>query len=337
MKYVRLGISGVSVSRICLGCGTYGDKKWFQWILDEAEARPHFAAAIEAGVNFFDTANRYSAGVSESITGRWLAEMGKRDELVIATKVYGRIAEGPNMAGLSRKHIIQNCEASLKRLRTDYVDLYYMHRWDFTTPIEETISAFDYLIRAGKVRYLGASSMAAWQFSKAIYTARELGHRFVAMQNLYSLAYREEEREMIPLCVDQGVGVVPYGGVAQGLLAGTRERGGQTHTARAAGDQLAASWYNRNEDFDVQDAVRKVAAQRAVPPSQVAIAWVLQAPAITSVVIGASKVNHIQDAVKSLDLTLTAEEIAALEAPYKIHPIIGHDQPQAARMLGRRR
>ncbi len=336
MKYVRLGSSGMSVSRICLGCGTYGDKKWYPWILDESEARPHFARALEAGINFFDTANRYSAGVSESITGRWLSEMGKRDELVIVTKVYGRIAEGPNMAGLSRKHIIQNCENSLKRLRTDYVDLYYMHRWDFTTPIEETLGAFDYLINSGKVRYLGASSMAAWQFSKAIYTAREFGHRFSAMQNLYNLAYREEEREMIPLCIDQGVGVVPYNTLAQGFLSGNRERGGKTLTPRAARDDSAAAWYARDEDFDVQDAVRKVASDHGVTPSQVALAWTLQAPGVTSVIFGTSKLDHIDEAIKSLDVKLTADEIAALEAPYKPRGIIGHEQPQAARMLRNR-
>jgi 1-deoxyxylulose-5-phosphate synthase len=336
MKYVRLGSSGVSVSRICLGCGGYGDKKWFPWILDEAEARPHFARALEVGINFFDTANRYSSGVSESITGRWLSEMGKRDELVIATKVYGRIAEGPNMAGLSRKHVIQSCEASLRRLRTDYVDLYYMHRWDFTAPIEETVGAFDYLLNSGKVRYLGASSMAAWQFSKAIHTARERGHRFSAMQNLYNLAYREEEREMIPLCVDQGVGIVPYNTLAQGFLSGNRERGGKTNTARAARDEMAAAWYARDEDFEVQDAVRKVASARGITMSQVALAWTLQAPGVTSVIFGTSKLDHIDDAVKTIDVKLSAEEVAALEAPYKVRAIIGHDQPQAARMLRRR-
>ncbi len=336
MKYVRLGDTGVSVSRICLGCGTYGDKKWYPWILDEAEARPHFARAIEDGINFFDTANRYSAGVSESITGRWLSEMGKRDELVIATKVFGRIAEGPNMAGLSRKHIIQNCEASLRRLRTDYIDLYYMHRWDFTTPIEETVGAFDYLIDSGKVRYLGASSMAAWQFSKAIYTARAFGHRFSAMQNLYNLAYREEEREMIPLCVDQGVAVVPYNTLAQGFLSGNRDRAGNTSTPRAQRDQSAAAWYARDEDFDVQDAVRKVAADRGVTMSQVALAWTLQAPGVTSVIFGTSKIEHIDEAVNALEVKLSAEEVAALEAPYRVRGIIGHDQPQASRMLRRR-
>jgi len=335
MKYVRLGNTGVSVSRICLGCGTYGDKKWYPWILDEDEARPHFARAIEAGINFFDTANRYSAGVSESITGKWLSEMGKRDELVIASKVYGRIAEGPNMAGLSRKHIIQNCEASLRRLRTDYIDLYYMHRWDFTTPIEETVSAFDYLINSGKVRYLGASSMAAWQFSKAIYTAREFGHRFDAMQNLYNLAYREEEREMIPLCVDQGVAVVPYNTLAQGFLSGNRERSGKTNTPRAARDESAAAWYSRDEDFDVVDAVKKVAGELGVTSSQVALAWALQAPGVTSVIFGTSKLDHIDEAIRTLEVKLSTEHVAALEAPYKPHPIIGHEQRQARRMLRR--
>jgi aryl-alcohol dehydrogenase-like predicted oxidoreductase len=335
MKYVRLGNTGVSVSRICLGCGTYGDKQWYPWILDEGESRPHFARAIEAGINFFDTANRYSAGVSESITGRWLSEMGKRDELVIASKVYGRIAEGPNMAGLSRKHIIQNCEASLRRLRTDYIDLYYMHRWDFTTPIEETVSALDYLINSGKVRYLGASSMAAWQFSKAIYTAREFGHRFDAMQNLYNLAYREEEREMIPLCMDQGVAVVPYNTLAQGFLSGNRERDGKANTPRAARDDSAAAWYSRDEDFDVVDAVKKVAGELGVTTSQAALAWALQAPGVTSVIFGTSKVEHIDEAIRTLDVKLSAEQVAAMEAPYKPRAIIGHEQPQARRMLRR--
>jgi aryl-alcohol dehydrogenase-like predicted oxidoreductase len=335
MKYVRLGNTGVSVSRICLGCGTYGDKKWFPWILDESEARPHFARALESGINFFDTANRYSSGVSEAITGRWLSEMGKRDELVIATKVYGRIAEGPNMAGLSRKHIIQSCEASLRRLRTDYIDLYYMHRWDFTAPIEETVSAFNYLVNSGKVRYLGASSMAAWQFSRAICTARASGLRFDAMQNLYNLAYREEEREMIPLCVDQGVAVVPYNTLAQGFLSGNRERDGTANTPRAARDESAAAWYGRNEDWEIVDAVKQTAAQHGVTGSQAALAWALQAPGVTSVIFGTSKVEHIDEAVRTLEVKLSAEQVAALEAPYRPRAIIGHEQPTARRMLRR--
>jgi aryl-alcohol dehydrogenase-like predicted oxidoreductase len=331
MKYVRLGSSGVSVSRICLGCGTYGDKKWWPWIMDEAEARPHFAKAIEAGINFFDTANRYSAGASESITGRWLSEMGKRDELVIATKVYGRIAEGPNMAGLSRKHIIQNCEASLKRLRTDYIDLYYMHRWDFTTPIEETISAFDYLIGAGKVRYLGASSMAAWQFSEALHLTRQTRwHRFASMQNLYNLLYREEEREMIALCVDEGVGVIPWSPRAGGVLARAGSRPGEAASVRAATQHPNSPG---RADHAVIEAVGKVAAARGVPPAQVALSWVINAPGVASPIVGSTRLGHLEDAIKAVDLVLTPQERSALEAPYQTHSIAGHIQPSAARML----
>jgi len=336
MKYVKLVKTGVTVSRICLGCMSYGTKRWREWVLTEDEAREHFARAIEAGINFFDTANVYSVGVSEQITGRWLAEMGKRDELVIVSKVYGRIAEGPNMAGLSRKHIIQACEASLRRLKTDYIDLYQIHRWDFTVPIEETLEALDYLVRCGKVRYLGASSMAAWQFSKALYTARESGwHRFVSMQNHYNLAYREEEREMIPLCVDQGVGVIPWSPLARGFLCGNRSRDGKSLTTRAGSDPFAKPYYTE-DGFAIVDAVAKVAAARGVSPGEVALAWILQAPGVTAPIIGTTRLKHLDEAIKGLELELTAEEVAAMEAPYRPHPISGYENPRAALLLKQR-
>src|SRR5271157_2926577 len=244
MQYSKLGKTGITVSRICLGCMSYGDKKWRDWVLTMDEAREHFAAAVESGINFFDTANVYSIGVSEEVTGRWLGEMAKRHEIVVATKVHGPMASGLNRAGLSRKNILEACDASLRRLKTDFIDLYQIHRWDYTTPIEETLEALDSLVRAGKVRYLGASSMAAWQFSKALYTAGEFGwHRFVSMQNHYNLVYREEEREMIPLCVDQGVAVIPWSPLARGFLTGNRSRDGKSLTTRAASDPFANPYY----------------------------------------------------------------------------------------------
>jgi aryl-alcohol dehydrogenase (NADP+) len=334
MQYSKLGKTGVTVSRICLGCMSYGDKKWRDWVLEANEAREHFAAALEAGVNFFDTADVYSLGVSEEITGRWLQEIASRDEVVIATKVFGPVASGHNRAGLSRKHIIEACEASLRRLKTDFIDLYQIHRWDFTTPIEETLEALDSLVRAGKVRYLGASSMAAWQFSKALYTAREHGwHRFVSMQNHYNLVYREEEREMIPLCIDQGVGVIPWSPLARGFLSGNRKRNAGDPTARTKSDEFARNLYYREHDFEVLDAVERVAAKRGVTPSQVALAWILQAPGVTAPIIGATKLSHLTEAFKGVDLTLAKEEVAELEKPYRPHPILGHEQPKAAMMV----
>jgi aryl-alcohol dehydrogenase-like predicted oxidoreductase len=336
MKYTKLGKTGLTVSRICLGCMSYGTKKWRDWVLTEDEAREHFARAIEAGINFFDTANVYSVGVSEQITGRWLGEMGRRDELVIATKVHGRMAQGPNCVGLSRKHIIAACEASLRRLRTDYIDLYQIHRWDYTTPIEETLDALDSLVRAGKVRYLGASSMAAFQFSKALYIAREHGwHRFDSMQNHYNLVYREEEREMIPLCVDQGVGVIPWSPLARGFLCGNRTREGKAMTTRAASDQFAAPYYTE-DGFAVADAVAKMASARGVTPGEVALAWMLQAPGVTAPIIGTTKLSHLDEAIKALELELSADEVAAVEAPYRPKPISGHEPPRLATMLKQR-
>jgi 1-deoxyxylulose-5-phosphate synthase len=334
MEHTRLGTSGLVISRICLGCMSYGDKKWRQWVIGADEARDHFRLAVEAGVNFFDTADVYSIGVSEEITGRWLGEMTSRDETVIATKVYGEMGKGPNRAGLSRKHIIEACNASLRRLRTDYIDLYQIHRWDFATPIEETLEALDSLVRAGKVRYLGASSMAAWQFHKALALQRENGwHRFVSMQNHYNLVYREEEREMIPLCIDQGIGLIPWSPLARGFLTGSRRRGGGESTLRHKTDDFGKGLYYREYDFDVLDAVEKVARERGVKPAEIALAWILAAPGVSAPIIGATKAEHLTESFKALELKLSAEEIARLEEPYRPHPVLGHQQPDPRRMV----
>jgi aryl-alcohol dehydrogenase-like predicted oxidoreductase len=333
MEYVGLGNTGLKVSRICLGCMSYGDKRWREWVITGEEAREHFAAALEAGVNFFDTADVYSTGVSEEITGRWLGEMASRDEIVLATKVNGPMGPGPNRRGLSRKHILEACDASLRRLKTDFIDLYQIHRWDFKTPIEETLEALDSLVHAGKVRYLGASSMAAWQFSKALYTARTRGwHRFVSMQNHYNLVYREEEREMIPLCIDQGVGVIPWSPLARGFLAGNRQAGGSGETLRAKTDEIARGMYFRDSDFAVADAAAAIARERSVTPAQIACAWILQAPGVTAPIIGATKLNHVKELIAAAEITLNKEEVAALEQPYQPHPVLGFEPPKADRM-----
>lgn len=334
MQYAKLGRTGLSVSRICLGCMSYGDKKWRDWVLTVEEAREHFAEALEAGINFFDTANVYSVGVSEEVTGRWLNEMANRDEIVVATKVYGPMSSGQNRGGLSRKAILQSCDASLKRLRMDYIDLYQIHRFDFTVPLEETLEALDSLVRAGKVRYLGASSMAAWQFAKALFLQKEHGwHRFVSMQNHYNLVYREEEREMNPLCIDQGVGLIPWSPLARGFLAGNRsaaDKGGET--VRAKSDEFAKDMYFRESDFEVLGAVEKVARQRGVAPSQIACAWILQAPGVSAPIIGATKLKHLKESIEAVSIKLSAEEISELEKPYTPHPILGHAQPSPKRM-----
>src|SRR6266446_4001761 len=315
MEFTRLGNTGMTVSRICLGCMSYGETKspeWArqrEWAVDADEAREHFAIALDAGINFFDTADTYSAGVSEEITGRWLNEMASRDDIVVATKVYGVVGPGPNRRGLSRKHILEACDKSLRRLRMDYIDLYQIHRWDYTTPIEETLDALDSLVRAGKVRYLGASSMAAWQFSKALYLAHEHGwHRFVAMQNHYNLIYREEEREMIPLCIDQGIGLIPWSPLARGFFAGNRTREAGA-TRRAQTDEFARNMYFRADDFEVAAAVEKVARERGVSPTQVACAWILQAPGVTAPIIGATKTNHLKELFDAVEIKLSAEEV----------------------------
>ena len=335
MQYAKLGRTGLSVSRICLGCMSYGDKKWRDWVLTVEEAREHFTEALEAGINFFDTANVYSVGVSEEITGRWLGEMANRDEIVVATKVYGPMSSGQNRGGLSRKAILQSCDASLKRLRMDYIDLYQIHRFDFTVPLEETLEALDSLVRAGKVRYLGASSMAAWQFAKALFLQKEHGwHRFVSMQNHYNLVYREEEREMNPLCIDQGVGLIPWSPLARGFLAGNRsaaDKGGET--VRAKSDEFAEDMYFRESDFEILGAVEKIARQRGVAPSQIACAWILQAPGVSAPIVGATKLKHLKESIEAVSIKLSAEEVSELEKAYTPHPILGHAQPSPKRMM----
>jgi 1-deoxyxylulose-5-phosphate synthase len=335
MQYAKLGNTGLTVSRICLGCMSYGDGKWREWTISGDEAREHFAASIEAGVNFFDTADVYSIGVSEEITGRWLGEMATRDDIVVATKVNGPMGKGPNRRGLSRKHIIEACENSLRRLKMDYIDLYQIHRWDYKTPIEETLDALDSLVRAGKVRYLGASSMAAWQFSKALYTAKEYGwHRFVAMQNHYNLIYREEEREMNPLCIDQGVGLIPWSPLARGYLEGDRKQErGEGPTKRAQTDQMQKEMYFRASDDEVAVAAQRVAKEHGVTPTQIALAWILQAPGVTAPIIGATKLHHLKQIFEAVEIKLSAEEVAELEKPYQPHPISGHEQARPAKMI----
>ena len=339
MQYTTLGKTGITVSRLCLGCMSYGGGPLPDWALgtrgghvNKEDARVHFASALEAGINFFDTADVYSAGQSEQITGFYLKEMAVRDEIIVATKVHGVMGKSPNMRGLSRKHIIEGCENSLRRLQMDYVDLYQIHRWDPFTRFQETLEALDSLFRAGKVRYLGASSMAAWQLSKALYTAKENGwHRFNAMQNHYNLVYREEEREMIPLCIDQGLAVIPWSPLARGFLTGTRRRDGGS-TTRAEVDSFAKDMYYSEDDFQVAEAVAAVAKKRGASPAQIACAWVLQAPGVTAPIIGATKPQHLKELIAAVDLKLTEEEVAALEKPYRPHKILGHAQPSPRAM-----
>jgi 1-deoxyxylulose-5-phosphate synthase len=321
VRYTRLGSTGLKVSRICLGMMSYGDKASRAWFLDEQEAEPIVARAVEAGVTFFDTADMYSDGVSEEITGRLLAKLfAERDDYVLATKVYYPTGEGPNDGGLSRKHILSAIDASLRRLGLDHVDLYQIHRWDSETPIEETMEALHDVVRAGKARYIGASSMFAWQFAKAQHTAELRGWtRFVAMQNHYNLAYREEEREMIPLCLDQGIGVLPWSPLARGMLAGGRDR----ETTRAGSDRFAGYLYD-DTDSVVVDAVREVADERGLAPAQIALAWLLRNPAVTAPIVGATKLGHLEDAVAAVDVALDDEEVERLEAPYRPHPVRGH-------------
>ena len=323
MDYRRLGSSGLKVSPVCLGMMSYGDKNRRKWFLSEEEAEPIVRRAVELGVNFFDTADMYSAGATEVITGRLLSRLfAHRDDYVLATKVFYPTGDGPNDRGLSRKHIMAAVEASLRRLDIDYIDLYQTHRWDDETPIEETLSALDDLVRAGKVRYLGASTMPAWQLSKVQYTAKTHGlTKFVSMQNYYNLLYREEEREMLPLCADQGMGVIPWSPLARGMLAGTRSRDGARSTTRGGNDAFADELYS-DQDFDVVDAVRAVADARGLPPAQVSLAWLLHQPSVTAPIVGATKEHHITDAVAATSVELSAAEIAALEAPYVPHEVL---------------
>ncbi|MFE5122009.1 aldo/keto reductase [Streptomyces sp. NPDC056669] len=325
MEYARLGASGIKVSRICLGMMSYGSPEHRPWQLDIDDARPIVRRAVEEGVTFFDTADMYSMGRSEEITGELLRELFPgRDDYVLATKVYSPMGEGPNDRGLSRKHILAGIDASLRRLGTDHVDLYQIHRFDPGTPIEETMEALHDVVRAGKARYIGASSMFAWQFAKAQHTAEAHGWtRFVSMQNHYNLLYREEEREMNPLCLDQGVGVIPWSPLARGLLAGTRDRDRTGTTVRAGNDPLVEKWY-ADAEFSILDATRAVAEQRGVSPARVALAWLLGRPAVTAPIVGATKIGHLEDAVAAVGLTLDEAEVARLEDPYLPRAIMGH-------------
>jgi aryl-alcohol dehydrogenase-like predicted oxidoreductase len=325
MEYVNLGATGLRVSRICLGMMSFGNNSDRPWVLDEDGAEPIVRAAAEGGVTFFDTADVYSAGASEVATGRLLGKLFDRDEVVVATKVHGPMTPGENGRGLSRKHILSAIDASLERLDMDYVDLYQIHRWDSRTPIEETMEALNDVVRAGKARYIGASSMFAWQFAKAQGIAADQGWtRFVSMQNHYNLVYREEEREMIPLCIDQGVGVIPWSPLARGLLAGNRSRDGGKHTTRANTDAFGESLYTQPADFDVADRAAEVAAERGVPTAQVALAWLLHRPGVTAPIVGATKPGHMEDALAAEKLELSADEIGRLEEPYVPHPVLGH-------------
>jgi 1-deoxyxylulose-5-phosphate synthase len=325
LKYVNLGATGARVSRVCLGMMSYGNDSERPWVLDEDTAEPIVKAAVEGGITFFDTADTYSRGASEVATGRLLPKFLGRDEYVLATKVFMPMGEGQNDRGLSRKHIMAAIDASLRRLGTDYVDLYQIHRWDHRTPIEETMQALHDVVRAGKARYIGASSMHAWQFAKAQYTADAHGWtRFVSMQNHYNLVYREEEREMIPQCIDQGVGVIPWSPLARGLLAGNRSRGGERHTVRAGSDPFGDSLYTLAADFDVVDRCAEVAAERGVPSAQVALAWLLHRHGVTAPIVGATKQGHLEDALAAEDLVLAEDEMRRLEEPYVPHPVLGH-------------
>ncbi|HSM76879.1 MAG TPA: aldo/keto reductase [Bryobacteraceae bacterium] len=326
MQYANLGATGLKVSRICLGAMTYGSKQWREWVLEEEESRPFISRALELGINFFDTADMYSVGVSEEILGRALKDFGpSRDKVVIATKVFNPMNDDPNGRGLSRKHILHSIDASLRRLGTDYVDLYQIHRFDYSTPMEETLEALHDVVRAGKALYLGASSMFAWQFAKmlSISDSRQIS-RFVAMQNHYNLVYREEEREMIPLCRAEGIGLIPWSPLARGFLAGNRRKENYGETLRARTDDYAHAMYYQDSDFDVVARVSEIASRRGVSNARVALAWVLQQPGVTSPIVGASKMSHLDDAVAALDLRLDDAELAALSEPYRPHQVFGH-------------
>jgi 1-deoxyxylulose-5-phosphate synthase len=325
MDYTRLGATGLKVSRLCLGCMTYGSKQWRPWILDEEESRPFIRRALELGINFFDTADMYSLGASEEVVGRALKDFAPRDRVVIATKVFNPMGDDPNQRGLSRKHIHEGIDASLRRLGTDYVDLYQIHRFDYETPIEETLAALDSVVRAGKALYIGASSMHAWQFAKMLYTSDRMGlARFVAMQNHYNLVYREEEREMMPLCREEGIGMIPWSPLARGFVTGNR-RAGVVETPRIASDEYAKKLYYRESDFAVVDRITEVAKRRGIPNAQVALAWVLQQPGVTAPIIGASKMSHLDDAVAALSLRLDEAELKTLAEAYQAHPVLGHE------------
>jgi aryl-alcohol dehydrogenase (NADP+) len=325
MNYVRLGNTGLKVSRLCLGAMTYGTSKWRAWVLDEADSRPFIARALDHGINFFDTADMYSEGESERVLGRALKELRRREQVVVATKAFYPLTDDPNARGLSRKHLMHAIDDSLQRLGTDYVDLYQIHRFDSTTPIEETVETLHDIVKAGKARYVGASSMYAWQFAKMLHAADRHGWtRFVAMQNHYNLVYREEEREMLPFCRDQGIGVIPWSPLARGFLAGNRRRHDRGDTVRAKTDQFAHEMYYDDSDFAVADRAAQVAARRGVQPAQIALAWLLSKPGVTAPIVGASKAHHLEEAVAALDIRLEDEEVRFLEECYRPHRILGH-------------
>ncbi|MBX3010826.1 MAG: aldo/keto reductase [Caldilineaceae bacterium] len=325
MDYINLGHTGMKVSRICLGAMTYGDPQWRDWVLHEEASRPFIKRALELGINFFDTADVYSIGKSEEVLGRALRDFAKRDDVVIATKVYNPMGPGPNDRGLSRKHIMASIDASLRRLETDYVDLYQIHRWDQATPIEETLEALHDVVKAGKARYIGASSMYAWQFAQALYLADRHGWtRFVTMQNHYNLVYREEEREMIPLCRAERIGLIPWSPLARGFLAGNRQKAGWGETARAKSDDFAHRLYYQAADFAIVDRVVETAANHGVSAAQIATAWILHQPGVTAPIIGASKMPQLEEAVAALSIQLSAEECQYLEELYQPHPVLGH-------------
>jgi aryl-alcohol dehydrogenase (NADP+) len=325
MQYVRFGQTGIKVSRLCLGMMTYGTSAWRPWVLNEPESRPFIKRALELGINFFDTADMYSLGVSEEVTGRALKDFSRRDQIVLATKVFYPLEEGPNAGGLSRKHIFDAIDGSLRRLGTDYVDLYQIHRLDRETRMEEILEALHDVVKAGKARYVGASSMYAWQFAKLLYLADRHGWtRFVSMQNHYNLVYREEEREMLPLCRAEGIAVIPWSPLARGFLAGNRRRSDRGETTRAQTDNFAHDLYYADSDFTIADRVGELARRRNLKPMQIALAWVLSKPGVTAPIVGASKLPHLEELVAATDVRLTDDEIAFLEELYEPHRILGH-------------
>ncbi len=332
MQYISLGSTGLKVSRLCLGCMSYGSPAWRSWVLDEQAARPFFEQALAAGINFFDTANKYSDGESERVLGRALKQLGvEREQVVVATKVYMPMGDSPNERGLSKKHIRHAIDASLKRLGMDYVDLYQIHRFDPSTPMEETLEALTDVVTAGKALYVGASSMYAWQFAKFLYLSDQVGYaRFVSMQNHYNLIYREEEREMIPLCREEGIAVIPWSPLARGFLAGNRQPDRSGDTTRAGTDEHAHRMYYQQDDFSVVKRLSEIAEGRGASNAQIALAWVLQQPGVTTPIVGATKQHHLAELVDALEISLDDEELAALMEFYRPHPVRGHGSDKAA-------
>jgi len=325
MEYLNLGKSGLKVSRLCLGTMSYGSAEWRKWVLSEEEGRPFIKRALDLGITFFDTADMYSIGGSEDFLGRAIKDFAVRDQVIIATKVYYRTGPGPNDQGLSRKHIMDAVHASLRRLRTDYIDLYQIHRWDYQTPIEETMEALNDIVRSGKARYIGASSMFAYQLASAQHIAERRGWtKFVAMQNHYNLVYREEEREMIPYCRQEGIGIIPWSPLARGFLAGNREKNKTGATQRSLSDDYAHQLYYRDTDFQIVDRVALLAKKKSCKPIQIALAWLLHKPGITAPIIGATRLDHLEDAVAALAISLSEEDVKFLEEPYMPHPVLGH-------------